>query len=230
MKKYYCLLLIAYTITSCQETEIANSKDVNPEAIYQDYNISYDETFNDVDTRAQYRFGGSKGTTLVLNTPSKIMLDNKQLKVDSSKSAGAYYDAGFTAADFTGSHSYIFTDINNKTYKQQFSFKPLKLVTNIPATINSNNLLLKFDGLANGDVINVEIADTARKTENIDRLDTLRNNAITITAAQLKTLSAGPLTIKLSANVVKPLQQPTAEGGRLTIKHSLKTRQTILKH
>ena len=229
MKKYYGVITIALIAASCQDTEIANSKDVNPETIYTSYSVVYREDDNKVETRAQFRFGGITGTTLVLNAPSSIKLNGRILSVDSTKAQGAFYDAVFNTAAFTGKHTYVFTNANNKIYTNEFVFKPLKLVTKIPATITAKNLALSFTGLKDGSLVNITVADTAFKTDNIAVTDTLQNGTITINANSLKALSSGPLRINIDAFITGPLQQKTTEGGKLTIRHALKERATILK-
>ncbi|TMI95592.1 MAG: hypothetical protein E6H08_06015, partial [Bacteroidetes bacterium] len=76
---------------SCTSNEIGNSKDVNPDAVFFDYEVSSDNDSSDVTVNLQYRMGGENGTTLVLNEPSKVLLDGEQLEADSAKVTGAFY-------------------------------------------------------------------------------------------------------------------------------------------
>src|SRR5687768_9510183 len=102
--KDICLISIVF-LFSCTSNEIGNIKDVNPEAVFFDYEIWAEEGKEDVTVNLQYRMGGKNGTTLVLEEPSKVMLDGEQLKVDSAKVTGAYYEVQRPIMSFPGKHS-----------------------------------------------------------------------------------------------------------------------------
>jgi len=80
-------------LSSCKSNEIGNSKDVNPDAIYQEYQVWAAEGDKEAAFTALFRFGGDAGTTLVLNGNSHVNFDGKLLKADSSYTMGAYYRA-----------------------------------------------------------------------------------------------------------------------------------------
>src|SRR4030095_14281414 len=112
--------------SSCTSNEIGNSKDVNPDAVFFDYEV-WAEEGKDVTVNLQYRMGGKNGTTLVLDEPSKVLFDGEQLKVDSAKGIGAYYEIQRPFSSFAGKHSITFTDLNKKEYKEEFEFTPFTL-------------------------------------------------------------------------------------------------------
>ena len=114
------ILISAIFLFSCTSDEIGNSKDVNPDAVFFDYKIWAEEEREDVTINLQYRMGGKNGTTLVLDEPSKAMFDGEQLKVDSAKVTGAYYEVQKPFASFPGKHTISFTDLNKKEYKEEF--------------------------------------------------------------------------------------------------------------
>jgi predicted small secreted protein len=109
-----------FLLASCNNTEIGESKDVNPEAVYLDYNIAGEEGDEDVTCKFQFRMGGPEGTTLVLNNPAKIELDGEPLMVDSSKLGGAYYEIQKPLASFAGKHIITYTDFNKKEFTEEF--------------------------------------------------------------------------------------------------------------
>ena len=92
---------------------------MTPEAIYTSYNISYTEGDEHISCRATFRFGGKNGTTLVLNSPTKVQLDGETLKVDSSRFSGAYYQVDKPFASFKGEHAFTFFNANNSTTKKR---------------------------------------------------------------------------------------------------------------
>src|SRR5258705_1633190 len=120
---------------SCTSNEIGNSKDVNPESIYFDYRVWSDDESDDMIVKLQYRFAGPNGTTLLLENPSKVELDGVAIKADSSKMNGAYYEISKPIKAATGKHSIVFTDMNKKQYREDFSFQSLTMKTKLPEIV-----------------------------------------------------------------------------------------------
>jgi len=222
-------LLAAILLASCQSSEIANSKDVNPNAIHIAYSVTYTEGEETVTCRATFRFGGNKGTTLVLNSPTKIQLDGQTIKVDSSKFFGAYYQVEKPFAAFAGKHEFTFFNANGSSLKEGFVFKPFSLVSSIPPAINKKDWTLNFKGLEDGSKINIAISDTSTSTEDIGREFTIHNNQATVPVSEIALLKKGPLEISIYKHSKKSLQQSSPEGGEIFIGYSLKARKTILK-
>src|SRR5690242_16682538 len=129
MRRSIVIFFILFTsIISCTSNEIGNIKDVNPETIWFDYKVWGEEGNEDMTIMLQFRFGGSNGTTLMLDTPSKVELDGIELKADSSRMTGAFYEAIRPVKDFGGKHSIVFTNTNGKKHREEFRFQPLSLV------------------------------------------------------------------------------------------------------
>ncbi|NBW82992.1 hypothetical protein EBR21_14670, partial [bacterium] len=56
--------VILLTSIACGSISSGSSDDVNNKNIFQQYNVWYDKEKEEVRTFAQFRFGGSDGTTL----------------------------------------------------------------------------------------------------------------------------------------------------------------------
>jgi len=229
MKTLLPTLAILLLLQSCSSNEIGNSKDVNPDAIYTSYYISYAEGDESVRVTCQFRFAGKNGTTLVLTSPASIDLDGNKLQLDSGAITGAYYGTDRPFRAFAGNHTIVYTDINGKTYQQNFAFVPFKLASAIPADISGADLPLTFDGLKNGDIVHVEIADTALSTSNIDETDTIANNQVVIIGSKFSNLKEGPLEMSIYRDFDTPLDNPTKEGGILNTTYKLKNKKTLLR-
>ena len=117
-------------LAGCKSNEIGNSKDVNPDAIYQEYSVLVTEGDSEATFNAQFRFGGDNGTTLVLNDKSQVSFDGKALAVDSSDGMGAYYQTKLPNAFAAGNHKWTFTDNNEKSYTNAITLQPFTLITN----------------------------------------------------------------------------------------------------
>jgi hypothetical protein len=207
---------------SCTSNEIGNSKDVNPESIYFDYRVWGDEESGDITVKLQYRFAGRNGTTLLLEDPAKVELDGVAIKADSSKMSGAYYELTLPVKEFAGKHTILFTDINGKEYKEEFSFQPISLRTNVPPVISRGDLVFDLDGLAPRDYVVVMLSDTASFSEGISRIDTVKNGHILITKEELERLKNGPIQFEISKDDEKRIKNGTREGGKLSISYGVK--------
>ena len=225
----FFLLTFSFLIfISCNSNEIGDSKDVNPEAIYFDYKIWGDEGNDNLTIRLQYRFGGKNGTTLTLENPAKVELDNELLPVDSTKMTGAFYEIHKPINKFNGEHTITFTDVNEKQYKEMFRFQPLKLKTALPDTLKRGKMLLEVGGLDGEHLVRVTLSDTSFASEGINRVDTIKNGQIIITEKDLESLVNGPIQLELIKEEERPVRNGTREGGRFSISYGLK-REFILK-
>lgn len=210
------------SLLSCTSDEIGSSRDVNPEAIFFDYEIWAEEGKEDVTVNVQYRMGGKNGTTLVLDEPSKVLLDGEQLTVDSAKVTGAYYEIQRPIASFPGKHSITFIDLNRKEYKEEFEFTPFFLDPDVPATMNRGDLVFNFKGLDSIAYLNVILTDTSFNSADINDIDTIKNGRLVISAARLAALINGPINLQFHREVEKPMQNGTKEGGKLYMHYGLK--------
>ncbi|CAN5393444.1 hypothetical protein BH10BAC2_BH10BAC2_49870 [soil metagenome] len=231
MKPLFSIItaILFLSFAACSSNEIGYSKDVNPETVYMDYYIRYTEGENSVNCLLQYRFAGENGTTLVLSSPSKVSIDGKEIKADSSEFSGAYYEKKFSAATFTGDHTIAFTDVNNKKRKEVFNFHRTRITNDILSANKQTDLVLKFENINERDIIEVNISDTSGVTENIVIKAKPVAGKLTISAAQLQSLSSGPCSLDIYKSVVQPLQQPIAEGGKLVIDYIIKKAEIELR-
>jgi hypothetical protein len=216
------ILTLALFLFSCTSDEIGNSKDVNPEAVFFDYEVWAEEGKEDVTVNLQYRMGGKNGTTLVLGEPSKVMLDGEQLKVDSAKVTGAYYEVQRPLVSFIGKHTINFTDLNNKEYNEEFEFTPFSLEPDVPSTMNRGDLVFNFKGLDPVDYLAVVLTDTSFTSDDINDVDTIRNGRLVIKADRLSALVNGPIHLQFYREQSLSLKKATKEGGRFIINYGLK--------
>lgn len=231
MNRSFALLLFLQVIflASCNSNEIGNGKDVNPEGIYFDYKIWGDEGNDNLTIKLQYRFGGKNGTTLTMEEPSKVELDGELIPVDSSKMSGAFYEIHKPIDKFSGEHTIIFSDLNERQYREKFRFQPLKLKTDLPGVVERRKIVLEVDGLDSTGLVRIIFTDTSFSGEGINRVDTIKNGQIIITEEDLENLLNGPIRMELIKEEEGPVKNGTREGGRLSISYGLK-REFILKN
>ena len=224
LKKGFLAILVSLLIflTGCTSNEGKTSKRSNPGAIYFDYNIWGDEESGMVTFKLQFRNGGLGGMSVVLNEPAKVEFDGEELRVDSSRMNGAWYEINKTLKDFPTRHRLVFTDIDEKQYQEDFNFNVFYLSKELPKKVKRDDIVFEFEGLEPEDYIRVLLTDTSFYGRGIDRLDTVRNGQIIITRQDLENLKSGPVSVEFYREEEKALLQTTRQGGRLSTSYGLK--------
>ena len=231
--KFLIALFSLCIFIACASNEIGNSKDVNPQSIFIDYSVIAEETDDSVTCLAQFRFAGENGTTLVLNDPSCIKIDEMNVSVDSNNVMGAFYKRKFATASFAGSHSWKYIDRESNQYLTGFVFSPFKLKNKLPASQSrGDSLLIKLDGLQNGAMVSVQLSDTSSKTEDVILKNNIKNGELLIAASTWQYLRPGPVCVGIynTIDTSLPIDARPAEGGRLYVNYSLKKREINLKN
>lgn len=218
----FTFFLALVIFSSCTSNEIGNSKEVNPDAVYFDFEIWADEGREDVTINLQFRQGEPNGTTLVLEEPSKVELDGEKIMPDSTKFSGAYYEIQKPLASFAGKHTILFTDLNNKEYSEEFEFTPFKISSDVPGILKRGDLVFNLEGLEPEEIIRVILSDTSFASQHINDMDTVRNGKLIISADRLQALKDGPIDLQFNREFERPLLKGTKETGRLSITYGVK--------
>lgn len=222
-RKYiFPVVSFASLLLACNNTEIGDSKDVNPESIYIDYQVIYNESLDSINCFLQYRFGGKSGTTLVLTPPSHVTFNGDNIIVDSSPLLGAFYRKQFLRAGFEGTNTIQFTDNKNQMHEETFHFVPFSCAKVPTVFKQSDSLVFTFDGVKNNDTIIFEIVDTSSASPDMDSILNIKNNQLIIPATAFKNLSPGILDFKFQKKQDVPLKNPLAEGGAFSFQYILK--------
>lgn len=233
--KAIIFLMAGFVFFSC-----SNKKDdaVNPEAIYFDYKVTAAEGNDNLTVLLQYRAGGEEGDGIFITEPGKIMLDGEVLPADSNKMSGTFYELHKPIAEFSGKHSISFTGIDQKEYREEFSFEPLALLSTLPATITRNGLVFEFTGIGPQDQLRVILTDTTLKNDGdfvtswpISADTTVPipiQRQLTLDSSYLLKLFPGPIQLEFIKETIKDIEGPSRRGGRLLITYSLK-REFFLK-
>lgn len=218
----FFLFSTALLLSSCQSNETGFSGDVNPEAVYFDYEIWADEGRQEVTVNLQYRMGGPRGTTLLLTEPSRVLLDGELLPPDSARFSGIYYEVQKPYNSFTGKHSIVFTDINGKEYREEIDFSPIYLKHDVPDVLTRKDLVFELGGLEPFDYIRVLLTDTSFASSDINEVDTVKNGRLVITTQRLSKLMNGPVYLQFFKEFELPVKNGTPEGGKISVTYGLK--------
>lgn len=220
--KLYLLLFSLLFIVACTSNEIGNSDDVNPEAIFFDYEIWAEQGKENVTIKLQFRMGGPNGTTLVLKESSNVKLDGEEIKLDSAKFSGAYYEIQKPQLSFAGMHEIVFTDLSGREYKEEFEFIPFIIRPDIPEILTRGDLLFNLEGLKPMDQVRVILIDTSFSSDDINDLDSVKNGKLVISKDRLSTLKNGPIHLQFNREYEKPVKNGTREGGMFSMTYRLK--------
>jgi hypothetical protein len=226
MNKLFIPGLVFFSLfsLSCRNNqEPVHSSDIDPSAIYLDYQVRGEEDNELATVLLQFRLGESYGGTLTLDPPSGIQFDGKTVMADSSSVTGTFYVVQLPAAQLAGTHTIIFTDANNRTYKEEFNFHPMTLVTQVPDTLHRSDLVFDFDGLEPLDAIRVVIADTTYPGQETDQLYSTKNGQLTIKKQEIDSLANGPIQVLFIRELENPVKNsPSREGGRISFSYTIK--------
>ena len=215
-------------LAGCSDAEIGSSRDVAHDAIYFDYAVDGEEGGN-ITCKLQYKFAGKNGTSLVLDSPSRVLLDGKMLQADSAKYSGAFYEITMPASEFAGDHSIAFTGVNGKLYEEKFQFMPISLKAPLDSVLERKEFTLELSNVKQGSVpFRLVLTDTSFNQNWFNDMVMARNGKILITQAMINRLRPGPVGLELYWEEERPLQQPSKEGGRFTINYALK-REAMLR-
>lgn len=217
------ILIASVGFLSCtNNTEIGLAKDVDPESIYYDYQVTGEEEKQDVVVMLQYRFGGKEGTTLIIDEPSKVLVDNEQLKTDSSGFSGAFYELIKPAKSFTGSHTILFIDKNKKEHRETFDYTPFSLAAELPDSLPRQPFSVKLNNFPITARVRLLLTDTSFSSTDINEKLRIDHGEVQITSQMLSTLKKGPVSLEIYSEEDRPVKNGSKEGGRMQITYGLK--------
>jgi hypothetical protein len=217
MKIFFALVCCIFFIVlaGCtNEREPENSTEVDPEAIFLDYQVKGEEGNDLITVLLQFKYDDEYGGTLLLEKPGKVELDGEQIPADSSKVTGPFYEIQKPVVWLNGTHQIVFTDNNGEKFTQLFDFRTLSLLTPVPDTIHRADLNFEFPG-GSEDYIRLLLTDTSFTGNGINRLDTVRNGRLVINKKDLENLANGPVQLELIREEEKQLLDGDRERGRL---------------
>lgn len=195
--KLFPALILVIGLSGCPSTDISRSEFVKQSEICQTYSIVSDEESNMLDVTTFFRFGGSKGTTLVLNDSagSLVKMGERPLNLVQN-SMGAQYTLSEPFAP--GKKTFTFIDGDGKSYHNTISCEEFK-VYNVPSVIERSKVLeLNFIGMApeQTEQLICEYKDTAMAFSSDYTITDVKNNKIFIPLSVFQKMKNGPVTLR----------------------------------
>lgn len=220
-KKPVSLLFLALSVLlmACLGT---TGQEADPDDLFFDYKIWGEEGNDSVTVMLFFREEGPTGPTVRIEEPGFAELDGERLQPDSNSMTGVFYTVRKEVNQFTGKHHILYTDINKKTYREDFDFRPFTLKEPFSDTLRRARLILRLDGLDKMDFVRVLLSDTSYPGDAIERLDTIWNNQLIISKSALSYLNSGPVFLELSKEVEWPVKKGTRAGGLVSVTYTLR--------
>lgn len=136
LKKHFYLFLVLLLLTfGCRSCDTLESDKVAQSEIHQSYSIH--ATTDEVKVIATFRVGGPTGTTVDLDSPSKIEYNGATLTENlRSILSGTIYTA--ESSEFQGNHVFTYTNGEGKVFRNQIAFEPLDPISG-PLTISPSD-------------------------------------------------------------------------------------------
>ena len=108
------VLLSTMALTGCGSSDVVKSSDVNESKIWRLYRVSYNEKTQSTDIFAQFRVGGSTGTTVTLEKPSSVSVIDTDLKLTGTgpketSNFGSGYGWNLTGSPVSPSYKFKWT-------------------------------------------------------------------------------------------------------------------------
>ncbi|MBT3422608.1 MAG: hypothetical protein HN691_17030 [Bacteroidetes bacterium] len=209
-------------LVACTSSEVADSKDVSQSQIYQKYYASWDAENESTYVEAVYRFGGSKGTSLVLSQPSTITVNDKELNGTKKLLRGYVY--GNKSIKFnTEEIEFSFTNTENIRYKNAYTIIPIALQSLPDSFYRTNGLRLTISGrpLNASEEFHVKIKDS-KGLDFTFKTDLKGSSTIYIEPSELSELSAGLINIQITRVFQEELKDCAEIGGFSEIEYHSK--------
>ena len=222
-------VVLLFVFAACQNRKQASANDdASMDKVFCDYRIWGEEGKADATLRLQYKMGDGNGDAIAWQPPAKVLLDGVEIKADSSRFTGAYYELIKPAEALRGKHRIVFSDEEGKEHKEQFDFVPFSLSEEIPQTLRRKPLQIKLAGIPNSvQSVRLVMTDTSLYSRGINETVTLQNGFLNITEQQLDDLINGPVMMEIYLEEERPIKGDARTGGMLSIAYSLK-RELVL--
>lgn len=222
MRFFPAFVSLTIVLLSCLGNENEKAYTYHPDDVFHDYRISGEEGKDDVTIVLQHRLGGLNEDPAFLEN-SKISLDGTELKADSAKLAGTFYEVQRPAVEFEGNHTIRFVDNRGEEHKLTFEYQPFSFKEEIAEQMVKKPFTLRLKNFPSGaSPVQLVMVDTSFASRDVNEELNVRNGELTISEEQLANLSYGPIAFELHIEKELPLENFSKKGGRILITYSLR--------
>lgn len=225
MKKLTIAAFAALLFAGCASTDSSNSDNVKQAEVWQHYWVEYDGASDQLTSGATFRFGGSTGTTLILNGASKVKFDGNDMGHSSGELikgliGGTHYR--FEGKGFKPEYTFEYTNNDGKSYTNKIGISKLA-PDDVPEILDANGQItfnFSLPPVAPGEKLTIELRNDSGFTSIDDAIIT-GNNAV-ISGEKLTNLGNGPVEITFTKRKEGALQQAEHLGGDISFTYKTK--------
>ncbi len=193
------------------------STDIDPETIYQIYSADYDADDQSLTVSAQFRSGGSTGTSVELADGSTIT--HNLFTLSKSSSSGTSYRYFATGVAFASSHTWTWLDGKTQVSRSNsVEIHEIGLPSPSLSTLSkaaSATISWTGSALAANETITLILADDTQSSEVVTTSLT-GGTSVTVTSADLDALNAGTFEMSFNRVYSPDLSEATTEGGTIS--------------
>ncbi len=209
------LFLAASLIEGCSSTEVAESKDVNQSQIYQKYSVNLNESTGDVKATAVFRFGGSRGTTLILSPPATVRVNGNEMSGRETLLSGYVYSFNSFKSNTTDIQ-FDYTDCDNNKFSNSITISPVAGIVCTDTLDASQQIVISWEGepIRSGEKISCRIKDISGNKISVQST-TEGSREIRIPPEKLQPLVNGTVNIRLTRSQRINLKELNPIGGEI---------------
>jgi hypothetical protein len=211
-----------FGLTSCQNDEADRSITAGEDEIYFDYQVSAAEGREEATVKLQYKEGDENGEAIALGKPVKVLFDGVELKADSSRFTGTYYELIKPVAAISGRHSIVLVDQKGREHKVSYSFQPFSLAEELTERLPKKSFQLHFRDFPLPATVRLVMTDTSLQSAGVNEELLVEEGTLTIDEGLLNNLTAGPVTMEISREEIQPIETRTGGKGRLLLVYTLR--------
>lgn len=209
-------------MAGCKHKDKVIKNKIDVDWIYFDYNVSAEEGDENVTCVFQYKAYDSEGKAINIE-PGTVQLDGQQIQSDSAKLSGSFYEAQKPIDSFSGKHTVVFTNADDKEYKNEFEFSPFSLEKELLEKIHRKPFVIQLKNFpATEKSVRLLLLDTAFASAGFNDLVPVVDGKIEINESILRTIKNGPINLELYLEREIPLKQTAKAGGRISLTYGLK--------
>jgi hypothetical protein len=219
------ILLSCFLFTACLSDD--KRAEYSPDKLFLDYSVTSSEEDSLVNILLHFRDAG-EGDPLLLPMPANVQLDGKLLQPDSAKIGGYFYETFRPVSGFSGKHAIVYTDTKNRVYRAEFTFQPMKMVNDLPDTLDGNELDIQFTGIGSKDQLYVIYRDTSAINDDSRRNAEPGEKSIRLVQPDFESLFDGPVQMEFIRETIIPVNPVAPGGGQLYLSYLIR-KEFVLK-
>lgn len=221
MGKWITLVCTSAFLAGCNNSEAEKIKQISSENVYFDYRITGEEG-KEITCMLQFRADGPEGLAQKWAPPGKVLLDGEELKADSAKLSGVFYEIRKPLNGFEGHHTISCEPGGKQSYLEEFDYWPFK-INELPAQIRRSEFEIEIEGLPPGNNrLHVLMFDTAFANKDVHEILPVREGKILLRKEIFSQLAPGPISLEIYSELERRLKQRPLMGGKIVTSYHLK--------